>query len=70
MVTIPEKEIEIDDVPLRFGKHEGSTPNELFEQEEFSYLVWLGENVFDPSVMSEDLYDQATFENEFNRERF
>ena len=62
MVKIPENKIDIDDQPLCFGKHEGRTPNELFEQEEYSYLAWLGENITDPPCMSEDLYDCARAE--------
>lgn len=62
MVSIPKNKINIDDIPLRFGKHSGKTPNELFDQGEFSYLVWLGENMNDPDVISEDLYDNACIE--------
>lgn len=39
MVAIPTHDL--DNVPLTFGKHKGTTPNELFAQEEFSYIAWM-----------------------------
>lgn len=47
----------IDDRPLTFGKHKGSTPNELMETDP-KYLVWLYENI-KPQVVSKDLYMNA-----------
>lgn len=67
MALIPKKEIDIDDVPLGFGKHKGKTPNELYKAEEFSYICWLYEECEGDHV-SEELYDEAMIEKEFHRE--
>lgn len=45
---------DIDKIPLSFGKHKGSTPSELLEQDSH-YLVWLYKNI-DPPPLSKDLY--------------
>jgi len=63
MVSIPEKDIDIDDIPLSFGKFKGKTPNELFKIEEYSYIVWLAENI-EPSVVSDCIHEEAENEQE------
>jgi len=69
MVKITPIEIkDIDDTPLTFGKHSGSTPNDLMEQKEYSYLVWLYENMDEPPI-SEELYEEADIENAFEEDR-
>ena len=50
-ITIPS----IDDTPLRFGKHRGSTPNQV-AQTDPSYIVWLYENANSPPIVSRPLY--------------
>lgn len=44
---------EIDDMPLGFGKHQGSTPNEIADTDP-SYIVWLYETM--PDKCSKALY--------------
>lgn len=61
MVTLPD----IDSRPLTFGKHKGSTPEEI-AQDDPSYIVWLYENI-DPSPVSEELYEQCVDDVEFDR---
>jgi hypothetical protein len=45
--------VNIDDIPLRFGKHKGQTPNQIAEHDP-SYVTWMRANVF-PSVCSREL---------------
>lgn len=47
--------IDIDNIPLSFGKHKGKTPAELAGSHA-GYVVWLFENVT-PCPVSKDLYD-------------
>lgn len=66
MVSIPEQ-ADIDNRPLTFGKFKGMTPNQIFEDEQYYYIVWLYENIED-DVVSECLYEEASLESEFFNE--
>lgn len=52
--------IDIDDLPLKFGKHEGLTPNEIAELDP-DYIIWMYENI-DPPPCSSDLVMAAELE--------
>lgn len=45
--------IDIDDVPLSFGKYKGTTPNEIAGTDP-SYVVWMHDTI-KPRVCSKDL---------------
>lgn len=44
----------LDEEPLRFGKHRGSTPLEI-AKEDPTYIVWMYENI-ENKYCSEELY--------------
>ena len=48
MISVNTKKSSIDDLPLRFGKHKGKTPNQLFSEDP-RYLLWMINN-FDNGV--------------------
>ena len=52
---------DIDDRPLTFGKHKGSTPNEVAETDH-RYVMWLYENI-EPKVVSKDLYQACELDS-------
>ena len=47
------REIDIDNEPLRFGKHKGKTPEEIAEIDP-RYVVWLYDSIT-PKVRSKTL---------------
>jgi len=53
---------DIDDTPLKFGKHAGLTPNEVAEKDP-SYIVWMYDE-FDEPPCSEDLYEECSDRHE------
>ena len=60
----------IDDIPLRFGKHRGSTPTQIAKTDP-SYIVWLYENANSPPVVSRPLYLACEIEKiESDAERY
>jgi hypothetical protein len=44
----------IDDTPLKFGKYQGSTPNDIAKSDP-GYIVWMHANVLDKPTCSRDL---------------
>jgi hypothetical protein len=54
------KEMDIDQEPLRFGKHAGKTPEEIADEDP-SYIIWMFENVR-PSPCSTSLYELVCME--------
>jgi hypothetical protein len=53
----------LDNQPLTFGKYKSQTPNQLFEEEHLSYIIWMYENVKTPTCTSH-LYKKAKQELE------
>lgn len=51
-----DDEKDIDDIPLRFGKHIGKTPSEVAAIDP-SYIVWLADRSGDFDIVSEELYN-------------
>lgn len=60
------KEIEIDDVPLTFGKYKGKSPQEVSEDDP-SYVVWMYENV-KPTPCSKELYVACQEDDTYDEE--
>jgi hypothetical protein len=56
---MPGKKIFDFDTEINFGKHKGKTPQELIEDGQASYIVWIYDNV-DWCVLTDDLYDEAS----------
>lgn len=54
MAKIPQ--LDIDNIPLSFGKFKGKTPNEICEQQP-SYICWMWEEM-DDAPCSEDCYER------------
>lgn len=50
-------EVDIDELPLTFGKYAGKTPSELVAEDP-SYVVWMYDNVR-PHPCSKKLHDVA-----------
>lgn len=50
-------EVDIDELPLTFGKYAGKTPSELMAEDP-SYVVWMYDNV-SPKPCTEELYMDA-----------
>lgn len=61
--------IDIDKVPLTFGKWKGRAPEQIFKDRDYAYLEWLYINVDEP-VMSDELFenvqDSLEQQQEFN----
>jgi hypothetical protein len=64
-----EKGKEIDERPLKFGKHIGKTPKEVAKIEP-SYIVWLADRSGDFDIVSEELYDMCNNEEDEYDERY
>jgi len=62
MVAIPQ--VDIDNLPMGFGKYKGETPSNLLDIDP-SYIVWMYENV-QPIRCSRELYIDACSEVEEN----
>jgi hypothetical protein len=50
------KPIDLDNVPLRFGKYKGKTPTEIAKHDP-SYIVWMWNKMIDPPVTRDLVLD-------------
>lgn len=62
--------IDLDAMPLTFGKHKGKSPSQIADEGDYSYITWLYETI-EPKRCSKELYkdadmlkDEMDFENE------
>ena len=60
--------IPMDDIKLKFGKHKGKSPKEIFHNDEdYGYLMWLYETL-DNQILSENLYNKAVILRDYELE--
>lgn len=51
----------IDDQPVAFGKHKGSTPRQILKDDDYGYVIWLYETM---KRCSRDLYLDAELQKQ------